>query len=86
MTKDHILEKLRLFRFDLVAHDIEDGYPVDDLERVNNMAWEFLQVDAMAFSDALHLAAQIVTECVAASEAAYEDVRALWRRLTRNLD
>jgi len=35
----------------------------------------------------LHLAAQVGVECdVAASEAAYEDVRALWRRLTRNLD
>jgi hypothetical protein len=86
-TKDRILEKLKLFRFDLVAHDIEGGYPAANLERVNNMAWEFMQADGMAFSDALHLAAQVVVECdVAASEAAYEDVRALWRRLTRNLD
>lgn len=82
-----ILEKLRLFCFDLVAHDIEGGYPAANLERVNNMAWEFMQADGMAFSDALHLAAQVVAECdVAASESAYEDVRALWRRLTRNLD
>lgn len=82
-----ILEKLRLFRFDLVAQDIEDGYPAVRLERVNNMAWEFMQADGMEFSAALHLAAQIVAECdVAASEAAYEDVRALWRTLTRNLD
>lgn len=87
VAKDCILEKLRLFRFDLVARDIEDGYPAVSPERVNNMAWEFMQVDGMAFSAALHLAAQIVTECnVAASESAYEDVRALWRRLTRNLD
>lgn len=85
--KGGILEKLRLFRFDLVARDIEDGYPAVSLERVNNMAWEFMQADGMAFSAALHLAAQIVAECdVTASEAAYEDVRALWRRLTRNLD
>ncbi|GAC1325842.1 MAG: hypothetical protein NVS2B7_17190 [Herpetosiphon sp.] len=82
-----ILEKLRLFRFDLVAQDIEGGYPAVRLDRVNNMAWEFMQADGMAFSDALHLAAQVVAECdVAASEQAYEDVRALWRRLTRNLD
>lgn len=82
-----ILEKLRLFRFDLVARDIADGYPTVSLERVNNMAWEFMQVDGMAFSAALDLAVQIVTECnVAASEAAYEDVQALWLSLTRNLD
>lgn len=84
---DRILEKLRLFRFDLVAHDIEDGYPAEDLARVNNMVWEFMQVDSMAFSAALRLAAQILIECdVATSETAYEDVRALWHRLTRNLD
>lgn len=86
-AKENILDLLRLFRFDLMAHDIEGGYPAANLERVNNMAWEFMQADGMAFSDALHLAAQVVAECdVAASEAAYEDVRALWRRLTRNLD
>lgn len=82
-----VLDKLRLFRFDLVVRDIEDGYPAVSLDRLNNMAWEFMQVDGMEFSAALHLAAQIVTECdVVASEMAYEDVRALWRRLTRNLD
>ncbi len=86
-AKENVLDLLRLFRFDLVTHDIKGGYSGDELERVNNMAWEFMQVNGMAFSDALHLAAQIATECdVAASEAAYEDVRALWRRLTRNLD
>lgn len=82
-----ILEKLRQFRFDLLNRDIEGGYSAADLERANNMAWEFMQVDGMEFSVAVHLAAQIVAECdVAASEAAYEDVRALWPRLTRNLD
>lgn len=87
VNKDRILEKLRLFRFDLVAHDIEDGYPADDLARVNNLAWEFMQVDSMAFSAALHLAAQIVAECdVAASKSAYENVRALWSRVARDLD
>jgi hypothetical protein len=53
VTKDRILEKLRLFRFDLVVHDIEGGYPVDELERVYNMAWEFMQVDGMAYFAAL---------------------------------
>jgi hypothetical protein len=82
-----ILEKLRQFRFDLVAHDIKGSYSPVSLDRVNNMAWEFMHVDGMEFSTALHLAAQIVAECdVAASEAAYEDVRSIWRRLTRNLD
>jgi hypothetical protein len=86
-ARENVLDLLRLFRFDLVAHDIEDGYPVDDLERVNNMAWEFMQVDGMKFSEALHLAAEIVTERdVVVSEAAYEDVRALWLKVTRNLD
>ena len=86
-ARENVLDLLRLFRFKLVAHDTKGGYSVDELERVNNMAWEFMQVDSMAFSAALHLAAQVVTKCnVAASEAAYEDVRALWLRLTRNHD
>ena len=86
-TGDRILEKLSLFRFDLLARDIEDRYPAASLDRINNMAWEFMRVDGMEFHAAVHLAGQIVNECdVVASEAAYEDVRTLWRRLTRNLD
>jgi hypothetical protein len=87
MVKERILKKLKLFRFGPMAHEIKDGYLVDDLERVNNMAWEFMQIDGMVSSAALHLVAQIVTKCdLVASEAAYEDIRALWDRLTRNLD
>ena len=82
-----ILEKLLEFRLDLVSRDLEEGYPLADLERANNMAWEFMQVDGMEFSVAIHLASQIVAVCdVAASEAAYEDVRTLWRRLTCNFN
>lgn len=82
-----ILEELRQFRFDLVDHDIEEGYSTTDLDNVNNLAWEFIRVDGMEFSTAIHLAAHIVAEChVATSERAYKDVRGLWRRLTRNLD
>ncbi len=47
------------------------------------MAWEFMKVDEMAFADAIRLAAERVVSCeVSACEAAYEDVQALWRRLS----
>jgi len=53
------------------------------LTRINNMAWEFMQVDGMAFDDAITLAAEIVVHGkVAACEAAYADVRALWQRIS----
>ncbi|MBS0308493.1 MAG: hypothetical protein JSS58_05940 [Proteobacteria bacterium] len=76
------LEKLALFRFDLIRADIEAGYPASDLHRVNNMAWEFMQTDGMAFEDAIRMAADIVaTTQAAACEAAYVDVMALFDRL-----
>ena len=74
------LEALRQFRFDLIE-GTEDS--VQEIERVNNMAWEFMKVDEMAFADAIRREAEIVVSCeVSACESAYEDVQALWRRLS----
>ncbi len=76
-------EVLRQFRFDLVAADIEAGYPASDIDRVNNMAWEFMKADGMTFAEAIHEAAKRVVDCdTMPCEAAYEDVRELWRRIT----
>jgi hypothetical protein len=70
------------FRFDLVQSDIDSGYPADDMHRVNNMAWEFMQADQMAFGEAIKLAADIVINGKwSACERAYVDVLALFTRL-----
>jgi hypothetical protein len=74
------LKVLLEFRFDLIEGTADS---VQEIERVNNMAWEFMKVDEMAFADAIRRAAEIVVSCeVSACEAAYEDVQALWRRLS----
>ena len=74
-------EELRQFRFDLIE-GTEDA--MQEIDRVNNMAWEFIKADGMPFAEAIKLAAEIVVSCeVSACETAYEDVQALWRRLTR---
>ena len=74
------LEALRQFRFDLIEGTSDS---VQEIDRVNNMAWEFMKVDEMAFADAIRRAAEIVVSCeVSACEAAYEDVQALWGRLS----
>ena len=73
---------LALFRFDLMAAEIEAGYPPELLTRLNNMAWELMQADGMSFNDAIRIAAEIVVSCkVAACEATYEDVQALFERV-----
>lgn len=80
-------EVLAQFRFDLVQAEIDAGQPVDELHRVNNMAWEFMQADGMAFEDAIRLAADIVADCqVAACEAAYTDVMAIFLKVTNAKD
>ena len=77
-------EVLRQFRFDPVEADIAAGHPADYLNRMNNMAWEFMKADGMTFADAIRAATEIVAACeVAACEAAYEDVQALWKRIMR---
>jgi len=73
-------ENLEQFRFDLIEGSAAS---VQEVERVNNMAWEFMRVDEMTFADAISLAAEIVVSCeVSACEAAYENVQALWHRLS----
>jgi hypothetical protein len=76
------LEELKQFRFDLVQQEIEDGHQADELHRVCNMTWEFMQADGMSFTDAMKLASEItISTQVAACEAAYVDVMALFKRL-----
>lgn len=76
------LRALTQFRFDLVQADIDAGQPVDELHRVNNMAWEFMQVDDMTFGDAIRIAKEIVAKCqVAICEAAYADVMLLFQKM-----
>jgi hypothetical protein len=74
------LEALLQFRFDLIEGTADS---VQEIDRVNNMAWEFMKVDEMAFADAIRRAADIVVSSeVSTCETAYEDVQALWRRLS----
>lgn len=76
-------QSLYQFRFDLISAEIESEYSENDLDRVNNMAWEFMQMDCMSFSVAIDLAAEIVVKGrVAECEAAYVNVRDLFERLT----
>lgn len=64
--------------------DVEIPHP--ELNRVNNMAWEFMQVDDMRFQEAMTLAAQIVAHCeIAACEASYVNVKMLWERINQPL-
>jgi len=80
-----IAESLAQFRFDLVQEDMGAGIPCEEIHRINNMAWEFMQVDGMGFDAAIKLAAQIVVHGqVTACEAAYVDVMALFKRLQTN--
>lgn len=77
--EDVIRHLLDQFQFELVEQDANP----EELHRVNNMAWEFMQADGMTFSDAINKAAAIVATCdVAACEAAYTNVQELWRRIT----
>lgn len=67
----HILAQ---FRFELEQDSTS-------LERVNNMAWEFMQIDGMLYDEAIKTATAIVAHYdVALCEQAYQDVRALWER------
>ena len=78
-AQDSIAVALRQFRFDLIEGTADSFQEID---RVNNLAWEFMKVDALPFIEAIRLAAEIVVSCeVRSGEAAYEDVQALWRRL-----
>ena len=77
-AQDSIAVALRQFRFDLIEGTADS---VQEIDRVNNMAWEFMKVDDLPFTEAIRLAAEIVVSCEAKTcEAAYEAVQALWRR------
>ena len=74
-TVHALLQRIEAFGFD-------DSHGMAETTRVNNMAWEFMQVDGMPFSEAIRTASDIVSHCHAAvCEAAYDDVRTLWERL-----
>lgn len=45
-----------------------------------------MKVDGLPFNEAIRMAAEIVVSCdVSACEAAYEDVQALWIRLSEKI-
>lgn len=77
-SQENLLCQMEPFRLDTVS----DASNPAEINRINNMAWEFMQADGLTFPDAIRLAAEIA-ECwnVAACEAAYVDVMALWQRL-----
>lgn len=80
--KAELLSRLEQFQFDLVEADIAAGAPAAELDRVNNLAWEFMQADGMPFGQAIAVAASIVVACEPApDESEYTDVRSLWREL-----
>lgn len=77
-----LLNKLGLFRFDLIAQEIDAGFDQSELAGVNNMAWEFMKIDGLSFEEAIRMAAEIIAYCgVTVCEAAYEDVQALWEKI-----
>lgn len=71
----HLLSQFQLDR----CHDDPE---LELIDRINNMAFEFMQHDAMTFETAIKAAAEIVSQCaIATCEASYEDVRELWKRV-----
>jgi hypothetical protein len=78
-----LIEVLKLFEFDRISQaNIDDEY-MRQIDRVNNMAWEFMVWDGMEFMDAIKAASEIVTGCpVAVCESAYVDAKNLFKRLT----
>lgn len=76
LQSEAIRQQLAPFRF-------RETIDTPETERINNMAWEFMQADGMTYAEAIRVAAAIVVDGnMADYEAAYEDVRALWRRIT----
>jgi len=84
-NNQEITKLLDQFQFDLIPDEIESGCSANDVNRLNNMAWEFMQVDGLSFTEAIRLAAEIVIDGrVAACESAYVDVRDLFMRLSES--
>ena len=74
-----VLRQLAQFRID----DCLDDPELHLIDRINNMAYCFMETDGMAFESAIALAAEITVHCsVAHCEASYVNVRELWLRLT----
>jgi hypothetical protein len=84
LTEKSVKTALEPFQFDKVQADMDAGYPSEDLYRVNNMTWEFMQSNNMPFDEAIKRAAAIVAdEQMVACEAAYIDVMRLFKRLNK---
>lgn len=82
VISDRDIESLTRFMFDLVQHEIDDGHSIDELHRVNNMAFEFIVYGDMEFNEAIKAAAEIVIKCKTATcEYNYTDVMELFRSI-----
>lgn len=78
--QEKLRRQLEPFALDAVTDCPDDK---DALCRLNNMAWEFMQINGLTFQDAINLAAEIVVfGQVVQCEAAYVNVMALWQKLT----
>ena len=82
-NSDLVFNNLQQFGFESVRHEIQESCSAMDLDRVNNMAWEFMKVDGLSYNKAIKLATEVVASCeISVCEGAYEDVQALWIRLS----
>ena len=85
-NSDLVFKNLQQFGFDSLCKEIKEGCLATDLDRVNNMAWEFMKVDGLSYNEAIKLAAELVALCeISVCESAYEDVQALWIRLSEKI-
>jgi len=76
------IDALRSIWFDLAEADVEAGFSVSDIDRVNNLCWHIMEAERMAFADALRIAADMLVTCdPAPCERAYRDVCNLWRQI-----
>ena len=80
--KPHKAEIIRHMLGQFCLDDCADDPEPELIDRINNMAWEFMQHDGMAFDQAIKSAAEIVVQCAVVNcEASYASVRELWQRL-----
>ncbi|MEM4990885.1 hypothetical protein V8G57_26100 [Collimonas sp. H4R21] len=56
---ESVRASLKLFRFDMVQSEIDAGHDADELRRINNMAWEFMQIRHMEFGYAIKMTAEL---------------------------
>lgn len=88
IIRENKADVIRYLQYEALRQQLEpfqlDVIPdTPEMERINNMAWEFMQADGMPYAEAILQAAEIAAKCqVAAGEAAYENVRELWKRIT----